>query len=213
MNLVDDFFEYLGILLLLVNTVLYLKSYSNYKDTIALKYFSWYLLGICAIQVIGIVFAHYRINNLYLSHLYFWTQLIMLAVFYRNLFEQNQKKYISIVIGSVSIILIIQYLIKPHLFFKFNTLEIFITTFPLVVFSMIHLYNSLSKKGKFMYINAGILIYLTTSTLIYILGNYLASYKSDLITHIWFLNKVLYVIYMSLILIEWKTNILPLKNK
>lgn len=64
-----------------------------------------------------------------------------------------------------------------------------------------------------MYINAGILIYLTTSTLIYILGNYLASYKSDLITHIWFLNKVLYVIYMSLILIEWKTNILPLKNK
>ena len=77
---------------------------------------------------------------------------------------------------------------------------------------MIHLYNSLTKKGELMYINAGILIYLTTSTLIYILGDYLSNQRGIVISNIWFLNKVLYVVYISLILTEWKMSILPLKN-
>lgn len=113
----------------------------------------------------------------------------------------------------VIITLIIQYSIKPSLFFNFNILEIFLTSFPLVVYSIVHLYNSLSRKGQFMYVNAGILIYLTTSTLIFILGDYLASERSDLIRKIWYLNKVLYIGYLVLILMEWKNYSQPVKSK
>ena len=65
-----------------------------------------------------------------------------------------------------------------------------------------------------MYINAGILIYITTSTLIFILGDYLSLFtKNQAIKNIWLINKVLYVIYMILILIEWKKNFRPVKSK
>lgn len=210
MNILNLFFEYLGISLLFVCTILYFKSYS--KHTIALKYFSWYLLAICCIQITSFVLSKLTIRNLFLSHFYFWIQLTLLSLFYKSLFTSKQKKYVSIVFICVCLILITQYLINPNKFFVFNTLEIFITTFPIVIYTMTHLYNALTKKGKFMYINAAILIYLTTSTLIYILGDYLSNLRGELISNIWFLNKVLYVVYISLILTEWKMSILPLKN-
>jgi ABC-type transport system involved in cytochrome c biogenesis permease subunit len=84
-----------------------------------------------------------------------------------------------------------------------------------VVYSMIHLYNSLNESPKYMYINAGVLIYITTSTLIFILGDYLSgnSISSSSVDTIWFINKVLYVIYLALIFIEWWRNFRVIKNK
>jgi len=210
MSVLNVFFEYLGIFLLLLSTILYFKSYS--KHTIALKHFSWYLLAICCIQIAGFILNKLSIRNLFLSHFYFWIQFIMLSLYYKNLFKRRQKNYTNIALICVFLILTSQYILKPNKFFVFNTLEIFITTFPIIIFSMIHLYNSLTKKGELMYINAGILIYLTTSTLIYILGDYLSNLRGVVISNIWFLNKVLYVVYISLILTEWKMSILPLKN-
>ncbi|WP_156112526.1 hypothetical protein [Lacinutrix jangbogonensis] len=109
-------------------------------------------------------------------------------------------------------ILTIQYALNPSLFEKFNLLEIFITSFPLVIYSIFHLYNSLSKAGKFMYINAGVLIYLATSTLIFILGDYLINVDREITADVWFLNRVFYVGYLVLILIEWKKSLLKTKD-
>ncbi len=211
--MLDDFLGYLGIVLLVINTCLYIKSYSNIKDTVALKYFNWYLLLICIIQIIVLILAYNKIDNLYLSHFYFILQFIFLSLFYKELFEKNQIKWIYIAFIIVFISLIIQYSLKPQLFYKFNIFEVFITSFPLIVYSIVHLYNSLSKKGQFIYINAGVLMYITISTLIFILGDYLSNYSNESISNIWFLNKVFYVGYLVLILIEWKKNILPLKSK
>ena len=43
---------------------------------------------------------------------------------------------------------------QKDLFKEFNLLEILITSFHLVLYAIIHLYNSLGKPGKYMYINA-----------------------------------------------------------
>ena len=64
-----------------------------------------------------------------------------------------------------------------------------------------------------MYINAGILIYLTTSTLIFILGDYLSGISNAAVKNIWFINAVLYVTYLVLIFIEWWKNFRVIKNK
>ena len=214
------FFEYLGILLIIINACLYIWSYSTFKNTVALKYFSIYLIIACTIQVTGFILAHNLINNLFLSHFYFIAQFILLSLFYKSSFKKSQKRIVNIILILVLSILAIQYLNNPKMFFRFNILEIFVTTFPIIVYSIMYLYNSLSISGKFMNINASILVYLTTSSLIYILGDYITTYiksvptiRNDAIVNIWFLNKVLYVGYLLLILFEWKKNILPAKKK
>ncbi|WP_397364468.1 hypothetical protein [Olleya sp. R77988] len=154
-----------------------------------------------------------RPNNLFLSHFYFILQFVFLSLFYRELFTKKQIRYLHIVSTLVITTLIIQYTNRPSLFYKFNLLEILITSLPLVIYSVIHLYNSLTKPGKYMYINAGVLIYLTTSTLIFILGDFLASQKGVMsVKGIWFINKILYVGYLILICIEWKKNLWKTKK-
>ncbi len=212
--MITKILEYLGIVLIFINACLYIKSYINNRNVVALKYFSLYLSVSFIVLTTTIVLGSLRINNLYLSHFYFLTQFVLISLFYKSIFREHQKRWIDLTIALILTILAIQYITKPGLFFKFNILEIFLSSFPLIVFSVIHLYNSLSEKGQFMYINAGILIYLTTSTLIFILGDYLSNYEnSKAIKQIWLINKVLYIIYLALILLEWKNRFLLIKRR
>lgn len=213
MNSIENFFGYLGVFLLIINACLYIWSYRTHKGSVALKYFTVYLVSICVIQIIGYIYSYHKENNLYLSHYYFIIQFIFMSLFYKELFLKTQKKIVNYLLIGVLITLTIQYCIKPELYVQFNILEIFITTVPLIIYSIIFLYNSLSKPSKYVYINAAVLIYLTTSTLIYILGDYLSVFLDDQeVKGIWLINRVLYVIYVILILIEWKQNLQP-KNK
>ncbi len=214
MNMIDEFFGYLGILLIILNSFLFLYSYKKYGRNLSYKFFSFYLICALIVNLVVFILAKYSINNLFLSHYYFISQFILISLFYKSLFNKNQGDIVSVVFLIVISILGFQYIIWPELYFKFNTTEVFLTSFPLVVYSIVHLYNSLNKPGKFIYINAGILIYLSTSTLIFILGDYLSSISnSKAVNNIWFINKVLYVIYLLLILTEWWKNYRLVKNK
>ena len=213
MAFIDLFFEYAGIALLFVNTCLFLKSYSANKGVMAFIFFTVYLLLTFCILFAGFILALNKTNNLYLSHFYFIIQFVVLSLFYKTLFTQKQGTWITVILVSVLTILGIQYAFDLSLFFRFNILEVFLTSFPLVVYSIIHLYNILNKVGTFMYINAGILIYLSTSTLIFILGDYLSGFQNQIIKNIWFLNKVLYTGYLILIFLEWKKHLQPVRNK
>jgi hypothetical protein len=214
MKLINAFFEYTGIILIFINTLLYLISYKSHKKIVAYKVFSWYLMSSFIISLAAFILAKLIINNLFLSHLYFISQFVFLTFFYKFLFNPNQQKKLILILILVLSILTYKYVSEPSLFYRFNLTEIFMTSFPLVVYSIIHLYNSISKSSRYMYINAGILIYIATSTLIFILGDYLSLFtKNQAIKNIWLINKVLYVIYMILILIEWKKNFRPVKSK
>jgi len=214
---VNNVFEKLGFILLFINTSLFIYSYLKNKNK-ATKYFVIYLL----LTFLNLLSSYFIIdiqkalelkkNNLFLSHFYFVFQFVFLSLFYSQLFNKKQIKHQKIISFFVFSILIIQYSIKPSLFYQFNLLEIFITSFPLVIYSIFHLYNSLSKSVRFMYINAGILIYIATSTLIFILGNYISKIDKEIADGVWFLNKVFYVGYLILILIEWKKSLLKTKS-
>lgn len=210
---IDQFFEYAGLVLLFTNTCLFFKSYAFHKKNTALRIFSVYLLLTFLVLFGSFLLALYKINNLYLSHFYFIIQFILLSLFYKALFTKMQRIWVKIILISVLITLGIQYACQPGLYYTFNTLEVFLTSFPLVVYSIVHLYNSLNKSGELMYINAGILVYLATSTLIFILGDYLSGFNNEIVKNIWFLNKVLYAGYLILILLEWKKNLRPDRNR
>lgn len=87
---ISSFFEYLGILILFLNTILYFKSYTS-KKCMAFKYFSIYLGVSLAIVFTTSTLAYYKIDNLYLSHFYFIIQFLLLSLFYRELFNTTQK--------------------------------------------------------------------------------------------------------------------------
>lgn len=218
MKVFDDVLKNLSLVLLLINVILYAYSYLKGNKSKAVKYFAIYLTLTFCVLVASLLIVdyhellHIKQNNLFLSHFYFIFQFIFLTLFFSQLFNKKQRRSQKIISAIVFSVLIIQYTWNPELYYKFNLLEIFITSFPLVIYSIFHLYNSLSKSGKFMYINAGILIYLSTSSLIFILGDYLSKIDRDIASYAWFLNRIFYVGYLILILIEWKKSLWRTKN-
>ena len=94
----------------------------------------------------------------------------------------------------------IYYLMYPHKYFKFNNFEIALTSIPLIIYCFMFIVQKLEQTDKtYFYIVSGLFIYLTGSTLLFSTGNI----KSPLKKYVWLMNGVLYIIYQSLIFIEW----------
>ncbi len=219
MKLIDSVFQNLSTLLLFINAILYTYSAIKDKKNKALKYFAIYLSLTFIVLTLSIIIVEFyrelniKQDNLFLSHFYFIFQFVFLSLFYKINFSRKQKIWVNLIFVIVALVLGIQYSNNLSLFNQFNLLEILITSFPLVVYSIIHLYNSLGKKGKYMYINAAVLIYLSVSTLIFILGNLIISAVAKSVsTDVWLLNKVFYGGYLALILIEWRKSLWRTKN-
>lgn len=211
--------EFLEEIILFLNVILYFKTPSDRRSLII---FRSYLLIILIIQVTMAVIRHLidlhymdkYPGNLYLSHFYFISQFTLLSLFYYNLLvKKKQLILIKVLFPIVIIPLVIQYSYKPKLFYEFNVFEVFITSFPIIIYSIIHLYNSLTEKTKFFYINAGILVYLSVSTLIFILGDFLSGLDLKQVDNIWYINKYSYIGYLILIFLEWKFNLSKVKLK
>ncbi len=213
MVILNDILKYLGLTLLLINVILFFKSHNLFQKIMAYRIIFIYLLVSLIFSLINEHMNMKKTNNLYLSHFYFAFQFILLSFFYIVNFNRRQQKFIKIIFVIVLAILGSQYILYPKELFGFNLLEVFITSFPLVVYSIIHLYNSLSQKGQYLYINASILIYLSASTLIFFLGNYLAEFDREVVVNIWFIHKVLYLVFLILIFLEWKSNFSQYKIK
>jgi len=210
----DNYIQYLGLILLFITVILFIKSYRFFSKTIAFNILFTYLVISLGFDLINEYMHSKRIQNLYLSHFYFGYQFILFSIFYLSIFHQKKQQ---ILIKSIFFIVIIflglYHIIYPKELFEFNLLEVFITSFPLVIYSVIHLYNSLTTKGKYLYINAAILIYLSSSTLIFFLGNHLATFKNEVVVNIWFIHKLLRLVFLTLILLEWKNSFQPYKIK
>lgn len=199
----NQILAYIGYFILLVNFILFVRNYSNQSK--AYKVFTFYLGLIVGIQIFSEILIQQKTNNLFLSHFYFVGQFILLSFFYFALLGkvQVQRKIIKggLVVGML--ILAVQYYSDPSLFFKFNLVEIFITSFVLIIFSTFHFYNLLNEKKEFYYINIGILMYLFGSTVLFFVGNLMASLSPVINKIPWIMNSVLYIIYQIFISIEW----------
>lgn len=215
MDLLDNIIDNFGLILLFINTLLFLFYIKSYKNNRSYLLFTAYLVIISVIQAWSFYYAYDGgRDNLFLSHYYFILQFVILSLFYKNLFLKQQKKYVSVTLVIILTILMVRYINEPSLYFKFDLVEIFICSLPIVIYSIIYLYNSLNMSKGYLYINAGILLYLSTSTLIFILGNYLSTQDvSQEILGIWMINSFMYLIYLILISVEWFQNYRPIKTK
>lgn len=200
----NQILAYIGYFILLLNLILFFKSFSNQGKEY--KIFTFYLGLVFLIQVLAEILIQQNTNNLFLSHFYFVGQFIVLSLFYFNLLNKVVVQR-NIVKGGLImglLILAVQYLNDTNLFFKFNLVEIFITSFVLIIFATFHFYNLLNEKKEFYYVNIGILMYLFGSTVLFFVGNLMTTLSPEINTIPWILNSFLYIIYQVFILIEWK---------
>lgn len=205
-----EILAYSGNVILLVNSILYLKIY--FRENKAFKIFSFYQLIMLIIQISVIILRCQKTPNLYLSHFYFILQFLILSFFYLEILNNDfQKKIIKAAMPFCLIILGVQYYFNTDLFYKFNLFEIFITSFLVIIFSMFHFYNILNEKRVYYYINTGIFIYLFGSTFLFITGNLINTLTSDFRNIIWILNGILYIVYQIYIFIEFKKSFLNKK--
>lgn len=201
----EKFFANLAEIVLLINCVLYLKSFSNYGK--AFKLITSYIVIHTIVEFSMRILGLYKIQNLFFSHLYFIGQFVILSFFYITILKDNLlKKIIKIYLIIALITLAVQYCLKPSLFYTFNLFEIFITCFPLIIYSVFYFYQMLNEKKVFYYINTGMIIYLFGSTIIFLSGNIINIYNTKFAKGCWTFNSFLYVFYQILIFIEWKKN-------
>lgn len=194
--------------LLGLNTILYLIRYRENNKSKAYCFFLIYLIGMSIISAISKYLVNFRINNLFWSHVYFITQFIILSFFYHNLLFGRQKKLVKIILTLVIFSLGLLFYLKEmeyYLLNPFDPIEVFICSVPIIIYAIMHLYNSLSSKLNYIYINSGILIYLSVSTLVFTLNNYFNNIEGfdDLLNLLWDSNRIFLVVFYSLILIEW----------
>jgi hypothetical protein len=199
-----------GYFLLLINFIVFAIGLSKKQKSYVI--FTVYLFLIVCIQIITLVLRKLGVNNLFLSHFYFIGQFLMLGLFYFNLIaDKFQKKVIKITLVLALLSLVIQYSIRPDLFFEFNLYEIFITSFLLIIYATFHFYNMLNGKKVFYYINIGIILYLFGSTILFLVGNLSIMLSSKYYKVPSRINYILYIVFQLFILIEWRKSFY--KNK
>lgn len=176
-----------------------------FRNNKAYKYFTVYLFVIAAIQILMAIVVPQNKSNLYLFHYYFILQFIILSLFY---YEILKVKWMLWILMGIASLLMLQYALVDGLYNRYNTLGAFITQLLLVVYSLIYFYRLLEQKGQFLLVNIGVLVYFTSSTLVFGLGNMVFDinvpvYISRTLNDI---NVFLYLGFQILIFIEWYLN-------
>lgn len=194
-----------SLLLLLINSILFSIKAKEIKDQ-TYRYVSIYLIALFVVEFFcnGIGFLNPD-QNFYLSHFYFNAQFVLLSiVFYRLFTTQVLKKIVVVNYLIVTLVIIGVYIYDNALFWQFNLFEIASTSALLIVYGLIHLYNTLGAKKKYFYLTIGLILYLLCSSLIFLFGNYELVFIEDPYIDIWIFNTLFYIAYQVLIFAEWR---------
>ena len=198
----DDFLIYSAYLILLLNLILY--SYSFFRKEKANVFFVSYLAFSFLLQIYMEIIYFLRGNNLLAINIFFVGQMILLGLFYNSLMHiKAQKLFVKTSLIIALLVLGVQFIMDPNQFFKFNLFEITLTSLLIVVFALIHFYNMLTENKEYYYISIGIVFYLLTSTVLFLVGNLSLELSLDLKYITWMLNAFLIVVYQLFILYDW----------
>jgi hypothetical protein len=200
----------IGLGLLCINVLLYFIGF--FRNEKAYKSFTVYLLSICLIQFAMESFASQHYNNHFLSTYYLFFQFGILSLFFSYLFRQVNKTKSNFIKYSSAIVLcglLAQYIIKPGLYYTFNSIGFFITSVLLIIYSVLYLYELLSQRLPFYYVTIGVFIYLISSALIFASAASFVTFNDGVAFFIWQVNAGLFILYQLLILWEWKQQFLP----
>ncbi|SHG71641.1 hypothetical protein SAMN05444148_0789 [Winogradskyella jejuensis] len=207
----DYLLSYISDALTVIVFILYLISYK--KNSRSKRYIIFFTF-LSVILIISSITSYYHSlgkNNLFISHFYFSLRFLTLSLFYMVLLFGKQKKTVSVTLKLVIPLLTIYYLgglLGYYNIVAFHPFEVFICSFPISVFAVMYTYNAIEQKLPYMYVNIGLLIYITISTLLFILAYVLNSEESTkyIAGYLWSLNAIFWNICLLLFVVEWWKN-------
>ena len=173
--------------------------------------FCIYLLIIGIIDATAGTLGIFKKYNLFLSHFYFVAEFIILSFFFRELLMPSQRKFTNVLIGVVSLLILILFILSGLHYYElkpFNPFQIIICAIPILIFSVMHLYNSMISEIRFVFVTVGILFYKTLSVVIFMVLNFANTkeFVGNFPSLLWDLNQICLLIYMGLIFTEWFKN-------
>lgn len=201
----DHWIEILSLIgkgILLVNLTVYCIGF--FRSGRAYTFFISYLAWILICEIVFYVLNYQRINNLFFSHYYLIVQFLLLGLFFHEILtEKYQKNIARFLLVSIPSVLIVQYMLDPEKYYVFNLFEIFVTSYSLIILALFHLYNILDTEKKYNYISLGLLLYLISSTVIFLSGNLYTVMNTNLHREIWVFNVVMFIVYQIFIFAEY----------
>lgn len=200
-----DLVIYSAYFILLINVVLY--TYSFFQTEKANVFLVLYLAFVFVMQLTLEFMYHLAMNNLFAINIFFIGQMILLGLFFRSILKnKEQKNFVSWSLVSALLILVIQLCIDVTQFLKFNLFAITITSLLIVVYALLHFYNMLTTNKEYYYLTVGVIFYLLTSTILFLVGNLTIGLSNEFKLMSWTLNAFLILVYYLFILFEWKVS-------
>jgi len=206
-----DLVIYSAYFVLLINLVLY--TYSFFRLEKANGFFVFYLAFVFIMQFSLELMYRFAMNNLFAINIFFIGQIILLGLFYRSILKYRQQKtFVTWSLVVTLLILGIQFCIDFTQFLKFNLFAISITSLLIVVYALLHFYNMLTSNKEYYYFTIGVVFYLLTSTILFLVGNLTIGLSNEFKLMSWTLNAFLLLAYYLFILFQWKVSFSS-KNK
>lgn len=201
--------NYIGIFILLINTVLFIRSSTEFK-TRSFRFFTVYMCCMLVVDSAVCILNLLGEDNLYLSHVYFLLQFILLSLFYSEVLLNVQlKRGIRIIALIIPLVVLLQYFLDYQKLFLFNIPEVLLCSLSLVLYSVFFLYQSLEERNKqWLFFSSGLLVYLLSSSIVFAGGNFILEkfLGRGYMAKLWIVNNLIYILYQVLITIEWYKN-------
>lgn len=195
-----------GLLLLLVNTVLFFITKRFFENNKLYKALLMYLTIYFSIELTCNTLGFLKPNsNIFVSHFAFNLQYLILSMFFYKLFKERILKRIVIIILVLFLIANgIYFLNDLDLFWQFNLFEIAFISFMTIAYTLIHLYKNLGDAKNYFYFTIGVSTYMLTSCLIFLSGNIELVFFKEPYIDIWVFNSLFFIVYQYLIFKEWR---------
>ncbi|MDG1331152.1 MAG: hypothetical protein P8P74_02400 [Crocinitomicaceae bacterium] len=180
-----------------------LTSLKFKKNELPWKIIALYLIGSFVTNVITYVFWEMKWNNLKILHIYSIFQFVSFSAFYWSTTRNRTKQLLILVFsGTITGLLILNSIWFESLQ-DFNSMGIFISNGTLIVYSVAYFFEVLGAEvnaKKFLIVNAGILVFISESLVVFLFGNFLK--KVALIDQavLWYTHISTYIIFLLLIL-------------
>lgn len=199
---------YVDIIVFFVLTVFLLMHLK--KLPLVLKVFSFYELLVFVIVLVSLVLAKFSISNTPYFHILYFVQILWFTSFYYKVLKEWKFNFSVIIVAAVFLLFSLwKYTTDWHeITSKVGGIYYFISTLLFVGFAV--LFYSLMLVGKvrpkFQLINAGVLIYYSCSSVIFLFSKYYYVKGFDEQMILWVINIVLHILFLFLIFVDvWKT--------
>lgn len=195
-----------GLIFLFINVIIFFKTFKNNTDDKPYKNLVFYLFIYFIIELACNIIGYIEPNsNIFVSHFAFNIQFILLSLFFHSLFKEQFLKKIVIILYIVFLIINAAFYYNDStLFWKFNLFEIVFSSFLIIIYTLIHIYNNLEEVKRYFYFTIGVSTYMLTSSVIFLSGNLELVFIKEPYIDIWVFNSLFFIIYQILIYKEWK---------